>query len=171
MQGLLAISAYPSLPTFDYPQPCRVIFHEKHIENRGLTRDTCAGIQTLELLVPPEYCNYVLSHSAIAADASTLLETRFRSVPSLKGIIVNLKVYPQQDSSDGLTKTMRGYGWTVKVAKLPKKVWISRDGRVESDNEENCNVYIDEHLRREEEEEEHSHRRRDPDWKNDSDYD
>ena len=76
---------------------------------------------------------------------------------------------------------MHGYGWTVKVAKLPKKVWISNDDRVEFDNEEDCNAYNNnEQFRREEEEEkkenqlwleEYSRRRRDPYWKNDSDYD
>lgn len=31
-------------PTFDYPQPDRVILHETHIENLELMRDTCTGI-------------------------------------------------------------------------------------------------------------------------------
>ncbi|KAL2047868.1 hypothetical protein ABVK25_011277 [Lepraria finkii] len=83
-------------PTFDYPQPARAILHEAHIENLELIRDTCAGIRTLELLGPPEHCNYALSHSAIAAEALNLLDTRFKSIPSLEEIIVNLKVYPNE---------------------------------------------------------------------------
>jgi hypothetical protein len=168
-------------PTFDYPQPASAILHEAHIENLGIIRDTCAGIQTLELLVPPEHCNYALSHDAIAAEALNLLDIRFKSIPSLEEIIVNFEVYPERDSSNGLTKTIHGFGWTVKVTELPKKVWISNDDRVEFDNEEDCNAYNNEQFRREVKEEEEKEnelwleeyydRRRDPCWKNDSDYD
>ena len=63
-------------------------------------------------------------------------------------------MYPERDSSDDLTKTIHGYGWTVKVTELPKKVWISNDDRVEFDNEDDCNVYNNEQFRREVEEEE-----------------
>ncbi|SRR6266536_1860572 len=165
-------------PTFDYPQPARAILHEAHIKNLELIRDTCAGIQTLELLVPPEHYNYALSHSTIAAEALNLLDTRLKSIPPLKEIIVNFKVYPEGDPSDDLTKKIHDYGWTVKVTELPKKVWISYDDRVEFDNEEDCDAYNNEQFRREEEEkekelwlEEYYRRRRDPYWKNDSDYD
>ena len=165
-------------PTFDYPQPARVILHEAHIKNIELIRVTCTGIQTLELSIPPEHCNYALNHSAIAVEALDLLDTRLKSILSLEEIIVNLQVYPQQDSSDDLTKTMHGYGWTVKVTELPKKVWISNDDRVKFSSEEECNAYNDEQFRAEEEkdeieswQEEYSRRRRDPYRKNDSDYD
>lgn len=60
-------------------------------------------------------------------------------------------------------------------------MWLSSDGRVKFDNEEDCIAYDDEQSRREieweeqkEEEEwleEYYRRRRDPYWKNDSDYD
>ncbi len=100
---------------------------------------------------------------------------RFKSIPSLEEIIVNLEVY-HRDSSDDSAETMRGYEWTVKVIEVPK-VWISHDDRVEFDKEEDWNAYNDEQDRRElqkekeEEEEECYRRRRDPYWKNDSDYD
>jgi hypothetical protein len=67
---------------------------------------------------------------------------------------------------------MRDRGWTVEVTKLPKKVWISDDGRVKFDNEEDCNSYNGEQflfdLQREQDEEdewwreEYYRRRRDP---------
>ena len=168
-------------PTFDYPQPARVILHEAHIENLGIIRDTCAGIQTLELSVPPEHGNYALSHDAIAAEAINLLDIRFKNIPSLEEIVVNFEVYSKRDSSDDLTKAINGYGWTVKVTELPKKVWTSNDDRVEFDNEEDCDAYNNVQFRREVEEEkkkenelwleEYYDRRRDPYWKNDSDYD
>ena len=168
-------------PTFDYPLPASAVLHEVHIKNLELIRDTCTGIQTLELSVPPENCDYALSQPEIAAEALNLLDTRFKSIPSLEEIIVNLQVYPQEDSSDDVTETWHGYGWTVKVTELPKKVWISIDDCVEFDNEEDCNAYNDEQLRREQKRgeerenelwlEEYYRRRRDPYWKNDSDYD
>ncbi|KEF51026.1 uncharacterized protein A1O9_12910 [Exophiala aquamarina CBS 119918] len=161
-------------PSFDYPQPTRALLHEVHIKNLELIRDTCTGVETLELSVPPEHCNYALSHSVIAAEALNLLDMHFKSIPSLKEIIVNLNMYPQRAPSDDLTKKMKNYGWTVKVTELPKKVWISNDDRVEFDNEEDCNAYDSEQFRIEEERdwlEEYYCRRRDPYWKKDSDYD
>ena len=163
-------------PAFDYPQPARAVLHEAHIENIELVRVNCTSIQTLELSIPPEHCNYALNHSAIAVEALDLLDARLKTIPSLKEILVNLKVYPQEDSSDDSTKTMHGYGWTVKVTELPKKVWISNDDRVGFDNQEDCNAYNDEQFRREEERneswlEESSRRGRDPYWRNDSDFD
>jgi hypothetical protein len=89
-------------------------------------------------------------------------------------------VYAAEDLSDYRIK-MRDHGWTVEVTKLPKKVWISDNDRVEFDNEEDCDAYNHEQLlrewQREQEEEdkqwteEYYRRRHDPYWKNDSDYD
>ncbi|MCJ1421456.1 hypothetical protein MMC32_007820 [Xylographa parallela] len=179
----------PSAPTSAYIGPfldqigshARAILHEAHIKNLELIRDTCAGIQTLELLVLPEHYNYALSHSTIAVEALNLLDTRLKSIPPLKDLIINFQVYPEEDPSDDLTKKIHDYGWTVKVTKLPKKIWISYDDRVEFDNEEDCDAYDNEQFRREQEEEEekeneswlaeYDRRRRDPYWKNDSDSD
>lgn len=168
-------------PSFDYPQPDSARLHEVHIKNLDLVRDTCTSIRTLELLVSPDCANYALSDSPITAEALDLLNTHFKNISSLKEIVINLEVYPEQDPSDDLTKKMHNYGWSVKVTKLPKKKWISLDDRVEFDNEEDCQAYdneqflIDERKRQREEEEqwleEYHRRRRDPYWKNDSDYD
>jgi hypothetical protein len=90
-------------------------------------------------------------------------------------------LYPEDDPSDDLMEKIRGYGWTVRVTRLPKKKWISADDRVEFDNEEDCLAYdneqflIEERMRQQEEDkqwlEEYYGRRHDPYWKNDSDYD
>ena len=132
-------------------------------------------------MVSPDCANYALSDSPIAAEALDLLDTHFKNIPSLKEIVICFELYPEQDPSDDLTKKMHDYGWTIKVTKLPKKKWISLDDRVEFDNEEDCQAYdneqflIDERERQREEEEqwleEYHRRRRDPYWKNDSDYD
>ncbi|KAF2241797.1 hypothetical protein BU26DRAFT_524944 [Trematosphaeria pertusa] len=168
-------------PPFDYPESERAGLHQAHIRNLELIRDTCTSIRTLELLISPDCANYTLSDSPIAAEALCLLDTHFKNIPSLKEVVINFEVYPEQDPSNDLTKRMHDYGWTVKVTKLPEKIWISLDDRVEFDNEEDCQAYDNEQLlieererQREEEEEwleEYYRRRRDPYWKNDSDYD
>jgi hypothetical protein len=61
---------------------------------------------------------------------------------------------PKGDLSDDLMKKMNEYGWAVEVTKLPKKVWISYDDRVEFDNEKDYNAFNEEQLRREEQERE-----------------
>ena len=162
----------------DYPQLASAMLHEVHVKNLALIRDTCTGIQTLELSVPPEHCNYALNDDVTTVKATNLLDMRFKNIPSLEKVLVNFNVYPQRDPSDDLTTTMRGYGWIITVTELPKKVWISNDDRVEFDNEEDCDAYNNELFRSEEERrekdgwlEEYHRRRRDPFWKNDSDYD
>ncbi len=131
-------------------------------------------------MVSPER-TYPLDNSPIVAKALDLLDTHFKNIPSLKEIVINFKAHPEEDPSDDLTRKMHDYGWTVKVTKLPKRVWYSEDDRVEFDNPEDCRAYDHEQLRideqkrqREEEEqwvEDYYERRRDPYWKNDSDYD
>jgi len=176
-------------PTFDYPVPERTRLDEVHIENLELIRKTCKNVKTLELLVPAEHSNYALRDWPIAFEALDLLNTRFKAIHSLKEIVINFEEYPEHapsddlsdDSSDGLTKKMRDIGWTIRNTWLPKRVWISIDDRVEFDNEEDCRAYDYEQLQREEEiemerenerwQEEYDRRRRDPYWKNDSDYD
>ena len=131
-------------------------------------------------MVSPDSENYALNDSPIVAEALGLLNTHLRNIHSLKEIVINFEVYPEQDPSGDLTK-MHDYGWTIKVTNLLTKTWISEDERVEFDNWEECQAYDEEQLligerqrQREEEEqwlEEYHRRRNDPYWKNDSDYD
>ncbi|KIW25741.1 uncharacterized protein PV07_08897 [Cladophialophora immunda] len=165
-------------PTFDYPLPDRAVLHEVHVKNLETIRRACAGLQTIELLVPAEHCNYALRDDAIAPEALNILDMRLQSMPSLKEITVNFEVYDGGDSSDDLTELLHGHSWAVKVTKLPKKVWTSYDDRVEFDNEEDCERYDNEQFGRQMEQgekdswsEEYYRRRSDPYWKNDSDYD
>lgn len=169
-----------TFPTFHDFRHEGAMLHEAHIKNLELIRDTCTSITTLELLLPPDSANYAFDDSPISAEALDLLDTRFKAIPSLKEIIVNFQVYTAEDLSEYRTK-IRDRGWTVEVTKLPKKVWISDDDRVEFDNKEDCDAYNHEQLllewQREQEEEdeqwteEYYRRRHDPYWKNDSDYD
>jgi hypothetical protein len=170
-----------TFPSFDHSQPSTARLHKEHVENLELIRDTCTSIRTLELLVPPDHRSYALGISQIATEATDLLDTHFRTIASLKEININFEVYPGEDLDDDLTKKLRDYGWAVTTTKLPKKIWISNNDRIEFDNEEDCIAYDNEQslldLKREKEEEEelwreeYYRRRRDPYWKNDSDYD
>ena len=74
-----------------------------------------------------------------------MLDTRFKAIPSLKEIIVNIHVYGEEDLSDDLMKKMRDCGWTVEVTKS-KKVWICDEGRFEFDNEEDYEEYMNHKL-------------------------
>lgn len=168
-------------PTFDYPVPDTATLHQVHIENLELIRKTCTGLKILELSVPNDHCSYALGDWAVAIDALKILDTHISSISTLKDIIVNFEEYPESDPSDDLTKRLCDIGWIVTITRLPQRMWLSSDGRVKFDNEEDCIAYDDEQSRREieweeqkEEEEwleEYYRRRRDPYWKNDSDYD
>ena len=146
-------------PTFDYTECDSIRLQKHHINNWELIRDTCTSIRTLELLVSPDIDDYVLSDPSSAAQALFLLNTHFEDFPSLKEILINFEVYPEQEPSGDLTK-IHDFGWTVKVTELPKKTWVSDDGRVEFDTYEECEAYDEEQLliserqrQREEEEE------------------
>ncbi|CZR68828.1 uncharacterized protein PAC_18728 [Phialocephala subalpina] len=172
---------FPAYPSFYDPQRDGARFRESHIKNLELIRDTCTSITTLELSIPPDHANYVFDDSSMAIETLDLLDTRFKDIPSLKEIIVNFQVYSEEDLSDDRMKKIRDRGWAVEVTKLPKQIWISIDDRVQFDNREDCDAYDEEQLhfewQREQEkedelwEEEYYRRRRDPYWKNDSDYD
>ena len=173
-------------PTFDDFQHDRAELQESALlegqfKGLELVRDNCTNIKAIELCVGLGYANYILTQSPIAAEALDLLDTHFKSIPSLQEVIINFEVPFDEDPSDLLTKKIQDHGWKVKVTRLPKQTWISEDERVAFDNEEDCRAYDWEQLfldqqreeRKEREEwvEEYYRRKRDPYWKNDSDYD
>jgi hypothetical protein len=85
-------------------------------------------------LLQLDRANYALGDSPIAAEALDLLNARFKTISSLKEININFQVYGSEGLiSDGMKK-MRDCRWTIEVTKLPKKVWISDDDRLEFDN-------------------------------------
>lgn len=132
------------------------------------------------MLVSPECSNYAFSEHVVAVEALNILNTHMRAIGSIQTIMVNFEEYPEHNPSDDLLNTMRKFGWTVEITRLPKRTWISYDDQVEFDNEEDCNAYDNERSRWEiemEEEieekmwlEDYHERRRDPYRKNDSDY-
>ncbi|KAM5348919.1 hypothetical protein ACJ41O_008742 [Fusarium nematophilum] len=106
----------------------------------------------------------------------------FKAMPSLEKIVV---VYGEYDIDEEvmalcecLMQRMPSCKWSIELAKVPPRRWISDGDMVEFDNYEDCCRYNDERDRREIEreeqaqwEEEYYRRRNDPYWKNDSDYD
>ena len=170
-----------SFPAFEDYQQKGARLHDAQIKNLELIRDACTGITALELALPVDLADYaLLGGSPTAAEALDLFNRRFKDISSLQKVIVNLQVRGGEDLGD-LEKKVGDCGWTVEITKLARKVWISNDGRVEFDDEGDCDAYNTEQCclewqRQEEEEkeswkEEYHRRRRDPCWKNDSDYD
>ena len=167
-----------TFPRFEYSQRIEAVLHQACIENLGIIRDTCTGVKTLELLVPAEHENYVPSNAEIATEPWDAMEAQFRTIPSIRDIVVHFQVYPLDDPSDDVKQEIHKYGWIIVVTKLPAKVWVSINDRVEFDTEGDCNAYNNEQFRAEwevEEEmmwlQEYRRRRNDPYWKNDSDDD
>jgi hypothetical protein len=159
----------------------RFEFQEEYAKNLEFIRDTCIGITTLELSIPPDCASNVLRDSPFTAEALNLLDIHFKAMLPPKDIIVSIQVYGEEDPDNDQMKKMRDRGWTVEVTEIPKPTWISIDDRVEFDNEEDCNAYNDEWYRLEwqreqerearEDREEYYRRRDDPYWMNDSDLD
>jgi hypothetical protein len=84
-----------------------------------MIRDYCTNIATLETLL---YTSAEMesrldaAYSPRAADeALTLVDARFKAIPSLKEVIVNLYDEPP---SDYLRKKIHKCGWTIKVIAL-----------------------------------------------------
>ena len=47
-----------------------------------------------------------------------LLDPHFKKIPSLKEIVVNFKVCPEDVPSDDLMKEIQDHGWIVKITEL-----------------------------------------------------
>ncbi|TVY91115.1 hypothetical protein LAWI1_G004341 [Lachnellula willkommii] len=178
-QILFVTSAYPSLPLTISDRVAQV-FTKRISKIWNSFERLVRASRRSELLLHLDCMNRALGDLPFADQALDLLDMRFKAILSLKKVIVNFQVYSEEDLSDDRIK-MRDRGWTVEITKLPKKKWISVDDRVEFDNGEECNAYNEEWHRHEWQreqdqedrlwEEEYYHRRRDPYWKNDSDYD
>jgi hypothetical protein len=139
-----------------------------------MIRDYCTNITTLETLL---YTSAEMESRLDAADspraadeALTLVDVRFKAIPSLKEVIVNLYDEPP---SDYLRKKIHKCGWTIKVTAMEES-----DGVGFSDDDDDYMDFEDwiEMNRLEDSEErawegELGRRRNDPFWKNDPDHD
>ncbi|PON21940.1 hypothetical protein TGAM01_v209196 [Trichoderma gamsii] len=162
------------------------VLHEEHIQVFQLIRDTCTDLKTVEIFCKPPDSIFSLWDVDLAAEMlKTLDDAGLKDMPSLEKIFVVRGEYDIDEealaSRESLMQKMPSNKWVIELTKVPPRVWISDDGRVEFDNDEDCSRYNDEmnrmELEREEREEqeqweeEYYRRRNDPYWKNDSDYD
>ncbi|KAL7927172.1 hypothetical protein ACQKWADRAFT_279718 [Trichoderma austrokoningii] len=162
------------------------VLHEEHIQVFQLIRDTCTDLKIVEMFCMPPDSLFSLEDVDYAADIlETLNDSGLKDMPSLEKISVVRGEYDIDEealaSRESLMQKMPSIKWVIELTKVPPRIWISDDGRVEFDNEEDCLAYDEEmqsmeqereERRREEEwEEEYYRRRNDPYWKNDSDYD
>lgn len=176
--------------TVDFPTSFtswnKPVLHKGYSQILQLIRETCTDLRTVEMSCSPP--DGILSLSDINRAAEMLRELDnggFGAISSLERIVVVLGEYEidEQDMADceSLVQMMPSSKWCIKLIKVPPRIWISDDDRVEFDNYEDLCEYNDElhrvETKREEQreqeewEEEYWRRRHDPCWKNDSDYD
>jgi hypothetical protein len=159
-------------PIFDDYRPGTAVLQEDSSKTLELIRDNCTGIAILETSLRDtfelECADYTVDCSPIAAEALDLLDARFKVISSLEEVIVNVHIYDDEGLSDDLRKKMRDCRWTIKVTKLEKS-WYSGEEDEYADYE--YDLEMEREREREEWLEEYYRRRRDPYWKNDSDYD
>ena len=105
----------------------RARLHEAHVKNLELVRRTCINIRTLELLDSPDCSKDAFINCPIVAESFGLLDMRLKNISSIKEVVINFEVYPEQDPRNDLTKMIHNYGWTVKVTKLTERKGTSQD--------------------------------------------
>ena len=96
-----------------------VTLQEDSIHMLEMIRDYCTNIATLETLLytsaEMESCLDAADSPRAAGEALTLVDARFKAIPSLKEVIVNLF---DETPSDYLRKKIHKCGWTIKVIAL-----------------------------------------------------
>ncbi|KAH8745242.1 hypothetical protein BGZ57DRAFT_707943, partial [Hyaloscypha finlandica] len=103
-----------AFPAFDDYHFGSVTLKEDSIRTLEHIRDNCTNLATLETSL--RFRTIIAMESAIdfdsprAAAALALVDVRFKAIPSLKEIIVN--VHDEPLSCD-LREEMRGCGWTI----------------------------------------------------------
>lgn len=166
-----------AFPAFDNYRVVNVTLQEDSKRTLELIRVNFVNIATIETSLETTHAMQVaidtLDSPRAAAEMLALVDARFKAISSLKEVIVNVYDEPP---SDYLRKMIHDYGWTIKVTKLEVEE-SGVDGlfdeydRAEAEYEAEHEYYAE--MKKEEEMwlEEHYSRRRDPYWKNDSDYD
>ena len=176
----------------DFPPPDWTNIHlsptlgEEHVRVLQLIREACPDLRKVEISSKPPDGPFSLCDVDWAAGMLRALDDGgLKAMLSLEEIIVVCGEYNINEetlaSCESLMQKIPSSKWSIKLTKVPPRVWISGDGRVEFDNPEDCSRYDDEQYRMEmemEEEreqelwnEEYYRRRNDPYCKNDSDYD
>jgi hypothetical protein len=108
----------------------RAKLNEVYLKRLERVRDTCKGITTLELYLGMVRYSYkqVFDTSPIGAEVLDILDTQFKTFPSLKEIIVNINAVVkigENDVSENMIRMMRDRRWIVKpVAKKMYDSWM-----------------------------------------------
>lgn len=121
-------------PSFIDYQAGSTALHKDSIKILEFIRDNCTSIATLETSLHNTYLlecvDRELGTSRIAAEALDLLDARFKAMPSLNEVVVNIYVYYNRGPSENLRKKMHDCGWTIKITKVADPeydVWDLRE--------------------------------------------
>ena len=161
-----------AFPAFDDYSLGNATIQEDSMKTLELIRQNCTGIATLETSLFDtfrlEFADLTIDPSPIATEVLDVVAAQFKTISWLQEVIVH--VYDQDGPSNDLREKMLNHGWKIKVTD-PGEL-MSRLEEDEFDHED----YIEMIREQEAEEEqkwieEYDRRRRDPYWKNDSDFD
>ncbi|CZT03085.1 uncharacterized protein RAG0_09954 [Rhynchosporium agropyri] len=114
--------SFPTLhiQIYERTPQARSLVHEVHVENLELLRENCESLRRLELLVPPEG-NWALDCSPAAEETMDAFDVLLKSILPEREVIVNFQVYPDEKPEDSIMEKIRGFGWTVRFTRLPKR--------------------------------------------------
>ncbi|CAH0045752.1 unnamed protein product [Clonostachys solani] len=149
------------------------VLYKEYIDVLQLIRDTCTNLKTIEIssLELP-----IWDVDSAAGMLKAIDDGGLKEMHSLEEIIVIQGEHEIDDEivadCEALRHRVPSIKWLIELRKLPPRIWISADDRVEY--EEEVIRREQERFEREEDEqwlEEYYRRRNDPYWKNDSDYD
>ena len=114
-------------PAFVNTNPSEIEYDDARIDaqmkNLRLVRDVCTSIKIIELYGDVGYVDFLLLRSSFAAEALDLLDTHFKSIPSLKKKICDLGVLYGECSFAYLRKKLNQYGWTLTLDEKPGAAW------------------------------------------------
>ena len=159
-----------AFPAFDDYSIGNATIQEDSMKTLELISQSCTSIATLETSLYDafrlEFAELTIDSSPIAVEALDLVAAQFKTISWLQEVVIH--VYVSEGLSDNLKKKMLDYGWKVKVTDVGESI--------SEEDEFDFEGYLE--MSRQEEEageqewiEEYHRRRRDPYWKNDSDYD
>ena len=106
-----------AFPLCEYYQRGKLRPHETHIENIELIRKSCTNLTTLELSLRNK-ADYIVKDSSQATEALNLLEAQLKTIPSLKKVIVNVKVYGEEAVGEDVMERIHDQGWGVGVLRM-----------------------------------------------------
>ncbi|KAK0622405.1 hypothetical protein B0T14DRAFT_563858 [Immersiella caudata] len=174
-----------AVPIWTAPEG-ELVLAQQWIELLGLLKAACPHLSTVEMLSEALNGIFMLDEPDMVVSLLQLLhEGAFKDMTSLEKVVVVHEMPHLCEEALADRETLMGMlpssVWDIQLTKVPAETWVSQDGRIEFETEEECRAYDDawwrsemeREERREEEEwlEEYYHRRADPCWKNDSDYD